>query len=179
MPTHIKNRGTGAGGAQTNKNGLDFEKLIGLEDEIQILKRNKDHDVIIFKQDSLREFLYTEKAKFHKCMTDYRKSEVKKGHGCKFPDGAVVDLDHRKIFILEKKFQQCSGSVCEKVQTVPFKIWNYQNMYPDFDIIYIFWFSDWFKENIPAELEFLDLHDVPYFWSEKQKLVDFILGYEL
>lgn len=116
MPTHIKNRGTGAGGAQTNKNGLNFEKLIGLEDEIQILKRNKDHDVIIFKQDSLREFLYTEKAKFHKCMTDYRKSEVKNGHGCKFPDGAVVDLDHRKIFILEKKFQQCSGSVCEKVQ---------------------------------------------------------------
>lgn len=35
-------------------------------------------------------------------------------HGCKQPDECYINEKTKTIFIIEKKFQQISGSVCEK-----------------------------------------------------------------
>ena len=49
--------------------------------------------------------------------------------------------DYQKLIklnnIIEKKFQQCSGSVCEKIQTPDFKLWQYQRIFPNYKIHYV------------------------------------------
>ena len=50
---------------------------------------------------------------------------MEKAHGCKNPDECYIDKESKNMFIIEKKFQQCSGSVCEKIQTPHFKKWQY------------------------------------------------------
>ena len=87
-----------------------------------------------------------------------------------------------ETFIIEKKFQQCSGSVCEKIQTPDFKLWQYSRTFPDYTIIYIYCLSDWFKKNCKAELEYLDFKNIPYFWgiseTYKDDIINFILNYK-
>ena len=44
----IKNKGTGAGGANTNKNGLPYENLTDLNTHIEVIKTNKNSTTIRF-----------------------------------------------------------------------------------------------------------------------------------
>lgn len=44
------NKGTGAGGKNTNKNGLLFEKLTDLKSEYKVISENKYHNEIEFKK---------------------------------------------------------------------------------------------------------------------------------
>ena len=85
------------------------------------------------------------------------------------------------MFIVEKKFQQCSGSVCEKIQTPDFKIWQYSRTFPEFRIVYIYCLSEWFKENCPAELEYLEYKKIPVFWGNsptyKKDIINYMLTY--
>ena len=50
------------------------------------------------------------------------------------------------MFIIEKKFQQTSGSVDEKIQTGYFKKMHYEELFTHFKIYYIYCLSDWFKK---------------------------------
>lgn len=45
---HIKNKGTGAGGNNTNKNGLSYEKLTELNTHYEIILINKYYNLITF-----------------------------------------------------------------------------------------------------------------------------------
>lgn len=76
-----------------------------------------------------------------------------------------IDEDSKNFFIIEKKFQQGSDSVCEKIQT------------PDFNIIYIYCLSDWFKKNCEAEIEYLEFKNIPYFWGSSQTYKDDIINF--
>ena len=54
-------------------------------------------------------------------------------------------------------------------------------MFPDFNVIYIYCLSDWFKENCKAEIIGLGEHfEIPVFYGSdekyKTKMVNFILG---
>ena len=62
------------------------------------------------------------------------------------PDECIIDNDKNILYIIEKKFQQCNGSVDEKIQTALFKKWFYKEQYPKYDIEYIYVLSDWFKQ---------------------------------
>ena len=102
--TTITNRGTGAGGANTNKTGLKFE-------------RDTDIGVI----DNMKRL---EKGGFHRYMKEHGhipeekyKNSKNLAHGCKQPDAAYLDLENMIAFVYEKKFQQRKGSVAEKLQT--------------------------------------------------------------
>ena len=44
----IKNKGTGAGGSNTNKNGLPYEDLTDLNTHIKVIKTNKNSTTIQF-----------------------------------------------------------------------------------------------------------------------------------
>lgn len=179
----ISSRGTGAGGENTNINGLSYEELTNLETECVIESLNKDSKKIVFKNDTEKTvFLFTKQSHLFKCMKDYIDASISKAHGCKNPDECIINFDKKNIFIIEKKFQQVSGSVCEKIQTSNFKIWQYRRTFPTFNIIYIYCLSHWFKENCKAELEYLDYMNVPVFFGNtktyKEDIISYILSYK-
>lgn len=178
---NIQNKGTGAGGSNTNKNGIPYEKITELDDKITIIKKNKYSDIVKFNG-SEKSFTKTQQANFLKCMDDKINPTIKKAHGCKRPDECYIDEECKNIFIIEKKFQQRSGSVCEKIQTPDFKLWQYSRTFPDYTIIYVYCLSDWFKQNCIAELEYLDFKKIPYFWGSsetyKNDIINFIINYK-
>jgi len=177
----IKNKGTGAGGSKTNENGIPYEKITDLDDKIIIIEKNKFSNIIKFN-DNEKSFIKTKQANLFKCMKDKINTNIKKAHGCKNPDECYIDEEFKNIFIIEKKFQQCSGSVCEKIQTPDFKLWQYSRTFPDYTIIYVYCLSDWFKKNCIAELEYLNFKKIPYFWGSsetyKDDIINFILNYK-
>ena len=115
-------------------------------------------------------------------MKDKFDTSITKAHGCKKPDECYIDDELKNIFIIEKKFQRGKGSVCEKIQTPDFKLWQYSRTFPHYTIVYIYCLSDWFKENCRAELEYFDFKNIPYFWgnSETYKcdIINFMLNYK-
>lgn len=179
--TRIKNKGTDAGGTKTNENGLPYEKITDLDDKITIEKQFETSSIIKFNG-SEKSFTKTKQANLFKCKKDKINTKITKAHGCKNPDECYIDEEFKNIFIIEKKFQQCSGSVCEKIQTPDFKLWQYSRTFPDYNIIYVYCLSDWFKKNCIAELEYLDFKNIPYFWGSsetyKDDIIKFILNYK-
>jgi hypothetical protein len=113
-------------------------------------------------------------------MDKYINKTISKGHGCKNPDECFIHKKEKKIFIIEKKFQQVNGSVCEKIQTPDFKIWQYSRTFPEYKIIYIYCLSDWFKSNCKAELEYLKYKNISVFWGSsptyKNEIINFIIN---
>ena len=89
-------------------------------------------------------------------MENKTDNDICKAHGCKQPDECYIDENNKVVYIIEKKFQQTSGSVCEKLQTPDFKLWQYTRTFPQYRIVYIYCLSDWFKKNCIAELEYLE-----------------------
>lgn len=179
---NIKNRGTNAGGANTNKNGLKYENITELSTEYCVLDKLKYHELIRFKT-SEKTFKYTKQSKFKKCIQDKIKPDVPAVHGAHNPDECYIDEEDKIIFIIEKKFQQCAGSVCEKIQTADCKRRNYKKRIPDYKIVYIYCLSDWFKYNCKSELEYLQDINIPVFWGSdenyKNKIISLITNYNL
>lgn len=177
----ITNKGTGAGGSNTNKTGLPYEQLTDLNGHFIVHHTNKFSESISFNNTE-RKFIRTKQNNFFKYMVNYINKCVNKAHGCKNPDECYVDEVNKKIFILEKKFQQTSGSVCEKIQTSDFKKWQYSRTFPGFDVIYIYCLSEWFKTNCKAEIEYLEYKNVPVFWGNsdtyKEDIINFIVNYK-
>jgi hypothetical protein len=175
---YLKNKGNGAGGANTNINGLQFEKNTSLKNYTIEIRQDNYFQVVKFPGCS-KEFISLSKSNLRKYMTFHdEKSDALEAHGTKLPDQCYVDESKKNLFVIEDKFQKVHGSVVEKIQGTQFKINNYKKQYPNYNIRYIFCFSDWFKTNIPAEKEHLDEINVPYFWGEDedfhQKLIDYI-----
>jgi len=110
-------------------------------------------------------------------MKKYIDKNINKGHGCKNPDECYIDLKKKNIFIIEKKFQQVNGSACEKIQTSEFKYWQYSRTFPNFNVIYIYCLSKWFKDNCKAEIEFLEYKNIPIFWGFCEDYTDNIINY--
>ena len=147
------NRGTGAGGANTNVTGLGFERVTDMG-EIDNSTR-------------------LQKAQLHKFMNEHGyiqnekyKNSKSLAHGCKQPDEAYLFPNEKILFIIEKKFQQGSGSVAEKLQTGLFKKQFYQKIYPTVHICYIYVLSTYFKTNCPVELEYLRENSIPYYFED-------------
>jgi hypothetical protein len=176
----IINKGTGAGGANTNKNGLQFEEVVDLKDRYESIQtsRNGIGSEVNFKG-HLRTFIEVSKSALHKYMEKIGEKNMmlKPAAGCKLPDEAYIDLEKKNIFIIEKKFQQTSGSADEKLQTGHFKQLHYKELFPNFKIYYMYCLSDWFKREESA-LNYLKDGGIPVFWGSsetcKEKIIEFI-----
>lgn len=183
MSENKKNRGTGAGGSNTNKNGLSYEEKTDLSDNFLELEKGSYSKTIQFTNTN-KKFKRTQQSKFYKYMKkkEYLDNKIDKAHGCKNPDECYIDEREKNLFIIEKKFQQCPGSVCEKIQTPHFKLWQYKRSFPHFKIIYVYCLSDWFKTNCKAELEYLKNINIPVFWGNsptyKKDIINFIVNYK-
>jgi hypothetical protein len=154
------NKGTSAGGAKTNYNGLNFEDKTSIESklseykyvmkEIKIKKRkgiyyeynNDTTNIIYFKKNSFK--LYFEK-EFN--IITYRQ-----------PDEAYLIKNNNDytLKILEKKNQNVEGSVEDKLKTGAFNKREYElmiNIHENikFKIIYCFCVSKFLQEKLESE----------------------------
>lgn len=185
VSTTILNKGTGAGGANTNANGLPYEQKTDLKtlySSCNFIKNKKENYQIIrfIGYDSI-ELINANKSWLHKYMekNNEKNTNIIPACGCKEPDEAYINESKKILFVIEKKFQQGTGSVDEKLQTGPFKKMHYRKLFPNYKIHYIYCLSDWFKRPAYAsELEYLIECDIPIFWGNdddcKNKIIDFI-----
>jgi hypothetical protein len=65
-----------------------------------------------------------------------------------YPDEAILALHSNTLTIVEKKYQQCNGSVDEKLQTCDFKLRQYRALMKGtgIDVQYAYLLNDWFKK---------------------------------
>lgn len=181
---HVVNKGTGAGGSNTNKNGLQFEQVTELNQYYTILEIKDKNTKFIKFNDCDRDtvFVYTKKNGFNTYLGDKIKKEPPALHGTKQPDEVYIDEKNRNIFIVEKKFQQGGGSKCECLQTPDKKKRNISRRIPGYEIIYIYCLSEWFKKNCPGEIMDFEEDKIPYFWGSsenyKDDVINFIINYK-
>jgi len=181
--TIINNRGTGAGGANTNVNGLQYESLTDLnpvEVNLSTRIRNGIHNEVAFEGYS-RKFILANKSMLHKYMKQIGElnPDLIPASGCKEPDEAYIETEQKVVFIIEKKFQQGHGSVDEKIQTGHFKAEHYAELFPKYKVHYIYCLSDWFKrDEYKSPLRYLKKHNIPVFWGSsetyKQDVIEFM-----
>jgi hypothetical protein len=178
----VVNRGTGAGGANTNKNGHSYEEFTDLKTNYKTCDFNKSEHVyeVVFEGYD-RTFVKVNKSELHTYMKKHgeKNIELQPAPGCLKPDEAYIDRENKIAIIIEKKFQQGTGSVDEKIQTGHFKKLHYQELFPNFKIYYIYCLSDWFKKNkYNSTLNYLKQNDIPIFWGSsetyKADMIEFI-----
>ena len=174
----IRNRGTGAGGANTNVNGLEFERNIDLRKNYEIISTENGINKISFTG-TTQKFIEVHKAKLQNYMKKNKEMNLKIdiAHGCKHPDEAYIDTNKKLLIIIEKKFQQGSGSVCEKLQTALFKRDHFGNLFPNYKIEYVYCLSNWFIQNCKAEIEFLHKNNFPVFFGKTNKNINEIINF--
>jgi hypothetical protein len=180
--TNIINKGTGAGGAYTNINGLSYEEKTNLEQlfsEVNI--DNKSGTKTIKFINNEHEFVNAKKTELYKYLESRKERNLllQPAAGCKQPDEAYIDLNRKIIFIIEKKFQQTPGSVDEKIQTGPFKKIHYSKQFPNYKVNYIYCLSDWFKrDEYKSVLDYLQENSIPVFWGNdieyKNDIINFM-----
>jgi hypothetical protein len=160
------------------KNGIHYEQLTDLSNKYKIIRSTRYHNLIKFINHN-KIYKFTKQSKLFKTMKYEMDTTIDKGHGCKNPDECFIDEKNNKIFIIEKKFQQTAGSTCEKIQTSNFKLWQYSRTFPNYEIVYIYCLSRWFKNNCKAELTYLEEKKVPVFYGceekYKENIVEFII----
>jgi hypothetical protein len=178
----VVNKGTGAGGANTNKNGLSYESMTSLDEHMIIISEDKKLKTKTIKfQQSEKEFINANKTWFQKYLEskDECTKSLNPAPGCKQPDEVYINEHEKKIYIIEKKFQQCTGSVDEKIQSGPFKLYYFSKNIPNYKIHYIYCLSDWFKrDENTCVLEYLTENGIYIFWGSDEKykssMIDFM-----
>lgn len=162
-------RGAGAGGANTNANGLPFEKNTELNHHFMILDEEQFGKG---KNDKYEKFVINDKQYYclsKRGLKNFLKEHYKKPSKSLEPDEVLVDKENKKIFIIEKKFQQCAGSVDEKLQTVDFKLWSYRRQYPEFEIYFTYVVNTWFKQPCYNDLmDYLKYKNIRVLWGEEK-----------
>lgn len=158
------------GGSRTNINGLRFEqetdfetailKLEGYEirNDIELFYKGKKIGKILKKNKLYKNFLEVKKVNY--------KDRISKKL---LPDEAIYIYSTKTLYILEKKFQNSSGSVDEKLQTCDFKIKQYRKLVFGLNIKveYIYILSDWFmKDSYRDVLEYINSVGCSYYFNE-------------
>ena len=137
------------GGNNTNVNGMAFEKLTDLG-KILISNNYKIIEKEVYKDNNLVGLL-VQKNSFYKDFlaprgVDYAQYNSKKW----LPDECFVNLKNKTVYIVEKKYQQSSGSVDEKLPNCDFKKKEYRKLCSpiNFDVEFLYVFNDWFKQSV-------------------------------
>ena len=165
-------------GSKTIANGLYYERLTDLSDKYTTMSLDKPYKYIK-STDYDYVFIQANRGGLFNYMKDKMNHKIPHAHGCKQPDECYINEKNNTIIIIEKKFQNCNGSVCEKIQSPDFKLWQYKRLFPTYKIKYVYCLSDWFMYNCSAELEYLNYKNIPVFWGDdedyKSKLIEFII----
>lgn len=156
------------GGAQTNRNGLYFEQTTSLDDALthagycvenhNVYRNNVQIGMSVPKKRLYTRFL-NPRGIFYR---DYNSKEWQ-------PDEAFINFENQTAYIIEKKFQNCSGSVDEKLPSCDFKKWEYVKLFTplEFDVEFVYIFNDWFLDyRYQDTLEYINAVGCHYFYNE-------------
>jgi len=151
----IINKGTGAGGKNTNANGKKFEHITDIQNKLLEYKYEK----IILEKNKYGYYLYKniDNNKIIYLLQNGLKLYVKKMFNIELfrcPDEAyIIEKDGKYIIkILEKKAQNVEGSVETKLWSGPSLKREYEIiMGENFSIEYAFCLSNFLKENINSD----------------------------
>ena len=162
LTTAIINKGTGAGGANTNVTGKSFEQKT--ENETRLLeagftkkpipgyeKNTEGSFYYLIKETSPTEsVVYLTQGGLKKYFEHFFKKEL-----CRHPDEAYLfrNGDQYTLKILEKKNQNKSGSVDTKLMTARDFIEEYEDSIedPNFTVHYAFCVSDFLKKDYVSD----------------------------
>ena len=135
------------GGANTNIFGLQFEQETSLATALE----NSGYEVIEGKvyYSGKHIALIGSKHSFIRNILEPLGIDIRILSKKLLPDDALFNLKNNTVYILEKKFQHCAGSVDEKLQTCDFKKKQYQKLFDSFDIdvTYCYICNDWFRQS--------------------------------
>lgn len=139
---------THGGGAKTAKHGLKFEQDTRLEDALiaagytvvdsKYVKRPSGKTVGILAP---KNKLYTEV--LEKAGIDWRTRIARKT----LPDEVFINTETKDAYIIEKKFQNASGSTDEKLYGCNFKKTLFKRLLlgTGYNVEYVYVCNDWFK----------------------------------
>lgn len=156
------------GGARTNANGLSFEQTTSLEDALKNAGYNV-YDTKVFDGEKLIG-LTVPKNKIYSCFLEPNGINYAHYNSKKWlPDECFIHLDDSVSYIIEKKFQNCDGSVDEKLPSCHFKRLEYEKLFTplNFRVEYLYVFNDWFlKEKYRDTLEYIEMMNCRFFFNE-------------
>ena len=116
-----KNKGFGAGGSKTNKNGLNFEDITDTYSFLankKFQQKKEDKKEYFHRKDDKEIYWFTKNSK-----TLFKKFTKKEFNieSIRYPDESVIIIEKDKIniFIIEKKNQNVEGSVETKLWAAP------------------------------------------------------------
>lgn len=142
-------RNTSGGGANTNVNGLRFERETALCD--LLVSNGYTYDSVTgevsFREQNIG--LLVEKHKLYKIFLESKEVDWKaRISKLLLPDEAFVNEQTRKVYIIEKKFQENKGSVDEKLQTCAFKKKQYSKLLTGtgYTVVFIFLLCDFYRD---------------------------------
>ena len=134
----------GTGGANTNKTGLQFEKQTSLSQALASagfeifrdeISKNGQQVGRLIEKNKLYVFLEQKDVDWRSIISTRL-----------LPDEAVYSLTGNSVTVVEKKWQEVSGSVDEKLQTCGFKLRQYNRLLAPLgvDVKYVYLLNDWF-----------------------------------
>ncbi len=134
----------GTGGANTNKTGLKFERETSLEDSLKANGFEIENDRILFNGDERGILLG--KAKLYRFLEAEAIDWKEILSARLLPDDAVLATRLNRLTVVEKKWQEVSGSVDEKLQTCGFKLRQYRRLAEPLglEVKYVYLLNDWF-----------------------------------
>lgn len=139
------------GGARTNINGLKFEQVTSLSQALINAGYVVSNSGIVFSKNSeIPIALIAPKHKLYNLLLKPRGidwSELISNQ--LLPDEALYNYLTNTVYIIEKKFQNSSGSVDEKLQTCEYKKIQYTKLFEPLNIKveYIYVCNDWFLKD--------------------------------
>lgn len=138
---------THGGGAQTNKNGLYFEQTTSLDYALTNAGYIVKNYVVYSGENPIgmsvpQNHVYTNFLKPRGINYENYNSKAWR------PDEAFINFDNQTAYIIEKKFQNCSGSVDEKLPSCHFKKWEYEKLFTPlgYRVEFIYIFNSWFTD---------------------------------
>lgn len=157
------------GGANTNKNGLYFEQMTSLntaltkagyyiiDNEIYTEPLTQPIGMSVPQKNLYTKFLIPN-------GIDYKNYNSKEWH----PDEAFVNYRDRTVYIIKKKFQNCPGSVDEKLPNCHFKKMEYEKLFSplNYKVEFIYIFNDWFLKDVYRDtLQYIKYVGCHYFYN--------------
>ena len=134
----------GKGGAYTYKTGLAFEKLTSLEQALRSADFEVQNNLVLKDSNLLGEL--AEKTKLYKYLEKNFEGLQSPLSSKLLPDEALFTLKSSRLHIIEKKWQEVSGSVDEKLQTCGFKMRQYNRLLEGtgLELKFTYLLNDWF-----------------------------------
>lgn len=159
---------THGGGAKTNKNGLLFEQTTSLVNSLATFGFTVTNDEV-FSEGKFLGYTYN-KHNFYSNFLSKKKINYEDYNSIKWlPDDVFINEINKTVYIIEKKFQNSSGSVDEKLATFQFKIYEYKKLLEpiNYKVQYIYLLSNWFKQHKYKDyFDYMKLNNCPYYFNE-------------